>query len=73
MKKVIFSIAAIAALGITSCRKAYTCKCETSGGGSTSVVVRNELSKMALGDARAKCDEGDSKVGTITKECELEL
>lgn len=73
MKKVIFSLAAIAALGITSCRKAYTCSCETSGGGSTSIVNKRELSKQALADARTECDKGDTKVGTLTTECEIKL
>lgn len=73
MKNVILSIAVLAAIGFTSCRKAYTCKCETSGGGSTSVVVTKELSKQSLKDARVECDRGDSKSATLSTECEIDL
>lgn len=73
MKKLILSITILGALGFGSCRKAYTCECKSSTGGSTSVVNERELSKQALKDARVECDKGDSKGGAIETECEIKL
>lgn len=73
MKSLIVATLAIVALSFGSCRKAYTCKCTTSTGGSTSVVNEKELSKQALKDARTECDKGDSKLGSLETECEISL
>lgn len=73
MKSIIISAVALFTISLGSCRKAYTCECSTSTGGSTSVVNKRELSKQSLRDARQECDEGDSKLGSLETECEIKL
>lgn len=73
MKSIIVVAIALAGISFGSCRKAYTCECKSSTGGSTSVVNERELSKQSLKDARAECDKGDSKGGLIETECEIKL
>ena len=68
MKKLILSVAVLSAICFTSCRKSYTCECETNS--NPSVVNKRELSKQALKDARAECDKSDVN-GSI--ECEIKL
>jgi len=70
MKKILF-IAAIAALGTTSCSKDRTCTC--SGGGGTDDKIT--LVKVTKGQAKANCistkyDDGNG--GTVTITCKLD-
>ncbi|MBL7711709.1 MAG: hypothetical protein JNL13_04565 [Chitinophagaceae bacterium] len=73
MKKLLVSAVLLSAISLGSCRKAYTCECSTSNGGSTSIVNKRELSKQALKDARAECDKGDSDIAGVRTECEIKL
>jgi hypothetical protein len=73
MKSLIFSAVALIAISFGSCRKAYTCECSTSNGGSTAIVNEKELSKQSLKDARSECDKGDTKIGSLATECEIKL
>ena len=73
MKKGMMSALLKAILLTGSCRRAYTCKCTSSSGGSTSIVNEKELTKQSLKDARTECDKGDAKLGSLETECEIRL
>ena len=73
MKKIMF-IASVAVLGLTACKKDYTCECvkETVGGNETESY---NTGKMKLSDATAKCNDGDKTTTvlgeTYTTECSI--
>ena len=73
MKKLMMSAVLLGVIFTSSCRKAYTCKCTASTGGTTSIVTEKELSKQSLKDARTECDKGDTKLGSLETECEIRL
>lgn len=73
MKKMTMSALLLSVIVFGSCRRAYTCSCSSSTGGSTSVVTETKLSKQSLKDARTECDKGDAKLGTLETECEIKL
>ncbi len=70
MKKVVV-FAALAMISLASCKKDYTCNCTTTNDGvqqaSSSYTITDHLS-----DAEAKCNEGDSQVGGVKTECDLD-
>lgn len=70
MKKVIFGALALAFLGLTSCKKDYTCKCTYQGTGETTITENKEIKNAALDDAKKTCDGYESE-GLITKTCSL--
>lgn len=58
----VFFVAAIATLGLTSCKKDWACECTYNGATLTTTDGYNDLSKK---DAEAKC-EGKVSVGIIS-------
>ncbi|MNU69524.1 hypothetical protein D3C71_589100 [compost metagenome] len=60
MKKFVLFVAAAATLGLTSCKKDWTCEC-TFDGETTSTPINGKTKK----DAEAQC-EGKASIGGIT-------
>ena len=64
MKKVL--VAAIALLALASCKKDYTCECETLGIKSTTTI--NDTKK----NATESCESGSGTVLGITTTCTIQ-
>lgn len=52
MKKVLFFVAAIATLGLSSCQKEWNCECTILG-----TKITNKTDKMSKKDAKASCED----------------
>lgn len=55
MKRILAILAVVAAFGATSCKKDYTCKCNTPTG-----EVPYEYEKVKKADAEEACDKQDA-------------
>jgi hypothetical protein len=67
MKK-LFILIGFAGLGLTACKKDYTCRCTSEDGNYSS----SETITDTRNDAEASCDEGDGSVGGYSVNCEIE-
>lgn len=74
MKTIFLTVAAVAALSLSSCKKDYTCECTTTSPAGTTSNSEN-TGKMKLSDAKTKCDEGDKTYtflgDTYETECKI--
>lgn len=70
MKKVVFGVAAMALLGLTSCKKDYDCECTYQDTGSLTVTEHKTIKNSSLDDAKKTCD-GYETNGSVTKTCTL--
>lgn len=61
MKKFVLFVAAVATLGLTSCKKDWTCTCNYPDEPETSYEIKDQTKK----DAEATC-EGKASVGGVT-------
>ena len=68
MKKAITIILAVVALGITSCKKNWTCACQLKAGGVENAVLAEKMKKK---DAKAICDNADVSQGSPYASCSL--
>lgn len=78
MKKAILVFGALLALGMTSCKKDWTCECiETinDNGTTTTSTTTTTLERLKPSEARTECDKGDlsnsSTNYSYVKECEV--
>lgn len=76
MKKIHFiaTIALAGLLGMTSCKKDYTCTCTTDLGGGISSTKAHDLDNQTYNDANEACDrfEADANDGGLgTTNCHL--
>lgn len=51
----VFFVAAIATLGLASCKKAYDCECEVFGS-----KITTKTDKMSKADAKKACEDGSA-------------
>lgn len=65
MKKVIFAIAALGLISLTSCKKDYTCECSMNG-----TVLSTTTLHAKKSDAKSACS-ASSSVGGTTISCAL--
>ncbi|MNK01936.1 hypothetical protein D3C87_197510 [compost metagenome] len=70
MKKVVFGVAAMVLLGLTSCKKDYDCECTYQDTGSVTITEHKTVKNSSLDDAKKTCD-GYETQGSITKTCTL--
>lgn len=70
MKKVVFGVAAMVLLGLTSCKKDYDCECTYQDTGSVTVTEHKTIKNSSLDDAKKTCDGYESS-GSVTKTCTL--
>jgi hypothetical protein len=68
MKKVMLAVATIAFLGLTSCKKDYTCACTTTDSSSSTSVTQSTTVNGTKKDAKAACEKTQT-VATITTTC----
>jgi hypothetical protein len=73
MKKLLFLLGIIIALGTTSCKKDYTCDCVTvdSSGTIPDQNFQNEFKDAKKKDAEAACNDLNMTIGTLTTTCTL--
>ncbi|GAA4459533.1 hypothetical protein GCM10023093_00660 [Nemorincola caseinilytica] len=71
--RTLLSLTAFAGLLLfTSCEKNYVCECTTAANGGNPAVVTNEdLGKMKLSEARAKCKDKEGTVLGVSRTCKL--
>lgn len=67
MKKVIFAIAALGLISLTSCKKEYTCSC--TGAGQTTDVKTG--SKVKKSDAKTWCNALSAQYAILGGSCSL--
>jgi hypothetical protein len=74
MKKLLFSVLAVSAIGLTSCKKDYTCTCVSTGSGYNSTY--SATAHLKKKDAQAWCDAGNSSASSggfnYTTTCSLD-
>lgn len=68
MKKLVL-VAAVVALGLTACKKDYTCECTIKDGSST--ITASSTTKAKKKDAKDACEKGTATVGTTTTTCAI--
>jgi hypothetical protein len=66
MKKLVFSIAALGLVSLTSCKKEFTCACTTTANG-TSTTVEAKTAKVSKKDAKTACEKESSLAGVTVK------
>lgn len=72
MRKAFALVAVVALVGMTSCKKDYTCTCTTtdsSGTIPTQTTTRDFNAKKK--DAKEACEALNSTVGTLKTECKI--
>jgi hypothetical protein len=67
MKKLML-VAAVVAVGLSSCKKDYTCTCTYTGGVTGSVSTTVTATKK---DAKSSCESGSSSAGGNTVTCKI--
>lgn len=74
MKKVMILVAAFAVVGLTSCKKDWTCECTTSDSSGTldDVSASVTLTDLNKSDAETACSGNEVTVGTLSTTCELQ-
>jgi hypothetical protein len=65
MKKLVLFVAVVATLGLTSCKKDWTCECSYTDGDGNTQTTSTAISDKTKKDAEAQC-EGKASVGGIT-------
>jgi hypothetical protein len=71
MKKIILLAAAVAGLSMASCKKDYTCRCESKDS-SGAVLSESEFTINATeSDAKSACSGTGSSGGGITSSCSI--
>ena len=65
MKKFVLFVAAAATLGLTSCKKDWTCDCSYSDGEGGTVTTSEPINGKTKKDAEALC-EGKASIGGFT-------
>ena len=68
MKKVVFSVMAIALVSLGSCRKDRTCTCVDSDDGYTEVYT---IPNSSASEAKVLCDANDYQGSTYNTECSI--
>jgi len=63
----------LAAIGLVSCKKDYTCECTTTGGGSS--ISASSTVHATKKDAKDACNAGDESytIGSDTYETKCEI
>ncbi len=69
MKKV-FVLGTLALIGLSSCKKDWTCTCEVNSFGIT-VSGSSTIENATRSDAKEACDEGDYVTSVATSECSI--
>lgn len=73
MKNLLFAFAIVAAFGLTSCEKEYTCTCTIEdSSGVIDTVTSSTTVTGKKNDVRDACEAGSSTVGTITTTCTID-
>jgi hypothetical protein len=65
MKKFVLFVAAAATLGLTSCKKDWSCDCTYTDGNGATQTTKTPINGKTKKDAEAQC-EGKASVGGIT-------
>lgn len=66
MKKIIFAIAALGLISLTSCKKNYTCECTIAG-----TTTSSETGKVKKSDAETYCNNANSGAALLGGSCKL--
>lgn len=67
-----FAAAFAGAIIISSCTKAYVCRCTLTSGSSSVTTQTYDLGTKKRSDAKAECDAKESSFGALVYACELD-
>lgn len=67
MKKLVFAVAALGLISLTSCKKDYTCTCTVSG-----QTIKAAYVKVKKSDAQKSCDAAGVTYSSVGGKCTLD-